>query len=517
MNGFFNVYMKRLRRHLFISLCIVLFNVFSYSFVLASEPLIGEDDSYEKNILIDSSDQFNWTVYKNSSINYVVRVHASGLEVWDQKITPDYFVLDETNPYQIVGLKVHIPSFPNVDRRNATIFFTFRPINLTDTFIIKKEVIVNVKGEGFSAPSQFILGQFENPFPTPLNTPFGTFFVNVFLWALIAFIVYFFIKRILIQIAKKTQTLFDDILIEIIRRPILLLIILYGGVQSLFELNISVGLRVTIDQITHILFFIIIIYMAYRIFNEILEEITIRKGGKNTMFGAVLKPVLRKIGISIIIIGGFIYILSSLGIQITAILAGAGVLGLVIAFAAQDTLSNFFSGIHLLLDRPFKIGDVIFLETGEYCRVENVGMRSTKLYSILEHQVIILPNNALANQKIINIVRPDARILKNIKVGVAYGSDIELVKKILYETAKKHPHVVQDKGYEPKVRFIGFGDSSLDFIVYIWIDEVMNQWRVLSDIRTEINDQFRKKGITIPFPQRTVWLHHEDINNDKKL
>ena len=479
--------------------------------------MIGEDDTYEKTILIEKSDVFNWTVYKNSSINYVVTVNAAGLEIWNQQVKPNYFVLDETNPYQIVGLEVSIPTYPDRNQQNASVIFTFRPINQTTTFTMTKEVLVTVKGEGFTAPSHYILGLYDNPFPYPLDTPIGTFFINILIWAFIAFVVYFFIKRILIQIAKKTQTLFDDILIEIIRRPILIIIVLYGGVQSLFELNINVGLRVTIDQITQFLFFIIIIYMAYRIFDELLEEITIRKGGKTTMFGAVLRPVFRKIGISIIIIGGFIYALGSIGIEITALLAGAGVLGLVIAFAAQDTLSNFFSGIHLLLDRPFKIGDVIFLETGEYCRVENVGMRSTKLYSILEHQLIILPNNALSNQKIINIVRPDARILKNITVGVAYGSDVELVKKILYDTSKNHPNVVQEKGYEPRVRFTGFGDSSLDFIVYIWIDEVMNQWQVLSDIRTEIDLQFRKNGVTIPFPQRTIWVHHEDEKKkDKK-
>jgi MscS family membrane protein len=490
--------------------------IISFTHVSVAQPVIGDDDTYEKNIMIEKSDVFNWTVYKNSSINYVVTVDATGLEAWGQKIKPDYFVLDDTNPYQIVGLEVSIPTYPDRDQRNATVFFTFRPINKTTTFTITKEVVVSVKGEGFTTPSHYILGVHENPFPYPLNTPIGTFVVNILIWALIAFVVYFFIRRILIQVAKKTQTMFDDILIEIIRRPILILIVLYGGVQSLFELNINVGLRVTIDQITQFLFFVIIIYMAYRIFDELLEEITIRKGGKTTMFGAVLRPVFRKIGISIIIIGGFIYALSSIGIQITALLAGAGVLGLVIAFAAQDTLSNFFSGIHLLLDRPFKIGDVIYLETGEYCRVENVGMRSTKLYSILEHQLIILPNNALSNQKIVNIVRPDARILKNITVGVAYGSDIELVKKILYDTAKNHPNVVQEKGYEPRVRFTGFGDSSLDFIVYIWIDEVMNQWQVLSDIRTEIDHQFREHRITIPFPQRTIWVHHEDDKENKK-
>ncbi|EMR74737.1 small-conductance mechanosensitive channel [Thermoplasmatales archaeon SCGC AB-540-F20] len=198
------------------------------------------------------------------------------------------------------------------------------------------------------------------------------------------------------------------------RRPFLAIIILYGSIQSVFKLNIALGLQLSLSKISILVYFVLIIYITYRIFDELLEALTKKKGGETSMFGAVLRPVLKKIGATIIIIGGFIYALSAIGIEVTALLAGAGVIGLVIAFAAQDTLSNFFSGIHLLIDRPFKIGDVIYLEPGEYCRVENVGMRSTRLYSIFDHELIIMPNNAVANQKIINIVKPDSKIRKKI-------------------------------------------------------------------------------------------------------
>jgi small-conductance mechanosensitive channel len=273
------------------------------------------------------------------------------------------------------------------------------------------------------------------------------------------------------------------------------------------KLDISIGLIASLNSIYMIILVFIVIYMAYRIFDEILEELTIKKGGRFSTFGTVLKPMFRKIGLTVIFIGGVIFGLSSIGIDVTALLAGAGVAGLVIAFAAQDTLSNFFSGIHLLLDRPFRIGDIILLETGEYCRVENVGMRSTKLYSLFDHELIILPNNNVANQKIINIVKPDTRIRKTIDVGVAYGSNLDTVKKILMDVAMNHEKVVHEPGFEPVVRFTGFGDSSLNFILLVWIDDVMKQWGVLSDLRSSIDDEFKKENITIPFPQRTIWLN----------
>jgi MscS family membrane protein len=479
-------------------------------------PLIGEDDLYEKNASIETSIIFNWTVYKNSSFNYVVTVEVKGFGSWSKQVSPSYFIIDEENPHEIVGLKVTVPQFPERNEREGLILFTFRPLNGTDKTTITKHAAVHVLGIVSEEEENSIFGLFRNPLPEPLDNPLGAFILSVILWTFIAFGLYYFIKLVLIEVAKKTKTMLDDNIIQIIRTPFLFIIILFGACQSIFKLNLSLGLQVSINQLSLFIYVVVGVYMIYRVFDEVLEEVTIKKGGNTSLFGSVLRPVFRKIGITVIIIGGLIFGLSVIGIEVTALLAGAGVLGLVIAFAAQDTLSNFFSGIHLLLDRPFKIGDVIYLETGEYCRVENVGMRSTKLYSIFDHELIILPNNAVANQKIINIVKPDKKIRKKIQVGVAYGSDLKKVSQILYDATMSHPNIVKDKGFEPQVRLANFGESSLDFTINLWIDEVMNQWRVLGDIRAEIDTRFRKDHIEIPFPQRTVWLKSMDADKKKK-
>jgi small-conductance mechanosensitive channel len=469
--------------------------------------LIGDDDIYEKNVSIEKPVCFNWTIYKNSATNYIVTVTAQGFESWDQKISPNYFFLDDSNPHVIVGLKATIPQYPEMTERTAIVTFNFRSLNSTETITITKNATIIIDSLLSEEEENAILGLFKNPLPEPLNTPLGVFILNVILWIFIAFALYYFIKIILIGLAKKTKTLFDDRLIEIVRRPFLFVIILYGAIQSVFKLHFTIGLQIYIFRISVFVFFVVGIYMIYRVYNETLEAWTMKKGGETSMFGAVLKPILKKIGISIIIVVGFIFALNASGVEVTALLAGAGIMGLVIAFAAQDTLSNFFSGIHLLLDRPFKIGDVIYLEKGKYWRVENVGMRSTRFYSIFDHELIIMPNNAVANQKIINIVKPDAKIRKKIKISVAYGTDLKKVSKLLIKIAKNHPKVVKEKGFEPIVRLVDFGESGIDFIIGLWIDEVMNQWEVLSDVRMEINAHFKKEHITIPFPQRTVWLN----------
>ncbi|MBU0498064.1 MAG: mechanosensitive ion channel [Candidatus Thermoplasmatota archaeon] len=496
----------------------LLFIILSQIIIIVSAentlPFIGEDDVYDKEIKLGSTGDFYWTVYQNSSHNYAVSVEAKGFDSWDFTVSPTQFILAPDNPYEIVHLQFTVPKYPVIELRTATVSFIFRELNSSVKYSIEKTVTVTIIGFSYIGEENTLVGGFSNPLPAPLNTPYGAFLINIFIWFFLAIIIYLLIKYVLRSIAKKTKTDLDDAIIEILRRPTIILILIYGAITSFLRMGISIGLKESLYQIFNAIILGIGIYVFYKIYNEILEDISKRRGGKKSTFARVLKPVFRKIGAVVIIIGGLIYGLSVIGVEITALLAGAGVFGLVIAFAAQDTLSNFFSGIHLLLDRPFQMGDIILLEGGEYCRVENVGMRSTRLYSIFDHQLIILPNNNIANQKIVNIVKPDMRIRKKIEVGVAYGSDVEKVKKILYDVAIQHPNVIKEEEMIPLVRFNNFGESSLDFRLIFTVDDVMNQWQVKSEIITEIDAQFRKANITIPFPQRTLWLN--EIKNPKK-
>lgn len=478
-----------------------------YNNTLSAQPIVGEDDIYQKEVELGTTTQFYWVVYRNTTTNYSVAVTIDGFNTWDTTITPSNFVLSKEHPYQTVTIEVTTPNFPEQDYREATIYFTFRELASTQKYSEEKTASITIIGLSYQGEENTILGGLPNPLPPPLNIPLGAFILNIGLWLIISIVTYLIIRYGIHRLAKKTKTKLDDAIVDILRRPIIILIILYGAITSIIRFGISLDLKETLYQIFNVIVLGIVIYALYRIYIEILEDIAKRRGGKKSTFSRVVKPVFRKLGAVVIIIGGLMYGLSVMGVEITALLAGAGVFGLVIAFAAQDTLSNFFSGIHLLLDRPFHIGDLILIEGGEYCRVENVGMRSTKLYSIFDHELIVLPNNNLANQKIINIVQPDTRIKKKIELGVAYGSDVEKVKKILMDSAMNHPNVVKEEDLMPFVRFTGFGDSSLDFLLIFTVDDVYNQWKTRSDIITEIDSQFRKQKVTIPFPQRTLWIN----------
>ena len=226
-------------------------------------------------------------------------------------------------------------------------------------------------------------------------------------------------------------------------------------------------------------------------------------GKTDTQYG----PLLEIIGSLLIIIFGVTNFLSTYHVDFGVLLAGVGVVGLVIALAAQDTLSNFFSGILLLLDQGFKTGDMIYFND-TYCLIRDIGLRSTKIYDIVNHVMIITPNNSLANQNILNLTRPDRYYRIRIEVGVSYDSDPDHVEKLLLEVAEQNSDIEQDDPTRmPLVRFQDFGDSSLTFVLVAWINNVIKIRQINSDLHHQVFDKLKGAGVTIAFPQRDVHIH----------
>jgi MscS family membrane protein len=188
----------------------------------------------------------------------------------------------------------------------------------------------------------------------------------------------------------------------------------------------------------------------------------------------------------------------------TAWLASAGVIGIAVGFAAKDTLANLFAGFFIIADAPYKVGDYIVLDSGDRGEVTRVGIRSTRVLTRDDVEIII-PNSEMANTKVVN--ESGGRWLKfriRIKVGVAYGSDVDHVTTVLERVALDHDRVCRDP--EPRVRMRGFGDSSLDFELLCWVEHPSERGLVSHHLYMDIYKALRREGIEIPFPQRDVWM-----------
>ena len=195
------------------------------------------------------------------------------------------------------------------------------------------------------------------------------------------------------------------------------------------------------------------------------------------------------------------------GVDMTKFAILAGALGVGIGFGLQNIVNNFVSGLILLFERPVRTGDYIAVGNSEGT-VRKVRIRATEIQT-LNNQNIIIPNSELISTHVTNWMLRDRHCRITVGVGAAYGSDTELVRRILLEVAEEHPLVFgmqQSQAPTPMVWFTNFGDSSLDFEVKCYIQDVTKRYIVASEMRFEIDRKFREHDVTIPFPQRDVWF-----------
>lgn len=211
------------------------------------------------------------------------------------------------------------------------------------------------------------------------------------------------------------------------------------------------------------------------------------------------------VGVAAIGVVGGLMVLAVWQINLSPLLASAGLAGVIVALAAKDTLGNFFGGISVFLDHPFKPGDYIVLNTGERGKVVDIGLRSTRILT-RDDVLISVPNSVVVSTKIINESAPDPRIRVRVKASVAYSSDVDQVEELLLEVAHANPLVLSEP--EPRVRFRAFGDSSLDFELLCWTAYPKDQGRLVHELNGAILKAFNRAGVVFPFPQRDVYVHH---------
>lgn len=199
---------------------------------------------------------------------------------------------------------------------------------------------------------------------------------------------------------------------------------------------------------------------------------------------------------------GILITLNTLGINLNSLAALSAVLMVGIGFGLQNITQNFISGLIILIERPIKVGDLVEVDNVSG-KVAEIGARSTLIHT-RDDVSIIVPNSKFISEQVVNESFSGERRRLKVSVGVAYGSDVEKVRDILLEVAKNHEQILNTPG--STVLFKEFGDSSLNFDLMVWVSNIWQFEVILSDIRFEIDKQFRENGITIPFPQRDLHI-----------
>jgi len=319
----------------------------------------------------------------------------------------------------------------------------------------------------------------------------------------------FILSKALNRLADTTNNQRDDHLVEYLTRPIVLTTVTLALMLAVSAFKLPTGLHdATLSLLATILL------LSWMRAGLSTARILLELLGDNHHRIEIIQErtiPLFNMGLKMLVVGFGAYIFLMIwGVDPTAWLASAGVIGIAVGFAARDSLANLFSGIFLVADSPYKMGDYIVLDTGERGEVTAMGMRSTRLLTRDDVEVTV-PNAVMANAKIVNESGgPWEKERIRVPVGVAYGSDVDEVCAVLQAVAVKHSEIVKQP--EPRVRMRAFGSSSLDFELLAWIDRPVLRGRIRHDLLKDIYKAFIEHNIEIPFPQTDIHLRSTPEN-----
>ncbi len=310
-----------------------------------------------------------------------------------------------------------------------------------------------------------------------------------------------FIRRYAITLIKrltsKTVTDIDDQIIESLRKPIFNAVLWFGLIVASKSAGFVNGVAAYITPISLSMIVLAMLRLALSISSTLINA----SAHGNARF---LKMDIRTAPLAIIaskivilLIGAYI-VLMIWGINPVGLLASAGIVGIAVGFAAKDTLANLFSGVFILADRPYKLGDYVNLESGERGKVTNIGIRSTRLLTRDDIEITI-PNGVIGNAKIVN-ENGGAQHKMRIRVNVqcAYNSNLEKVEKVLNDVAVQDENICAYPA--PRVRYKTFGDSGINLQLTGWIEEPEIRGRTIHGLIKAIHRAFDEHSIEIPYP-----------------
>jgi len=310
-------------------------------------------------------------------------------------------------------------------------------------------------------------------------------------------------SKTLLYLARRNKIELGKKIAAILHTPVFYTITLLGVGAAIRWLNIIPwAYQISVSFIAS---FIIILWTLFLIRLSRILLTKLAHSEKNISIVQVeTLPLFLNLSIVLISVIAFYRLFGAWNIDMSSWLASAGIVGIAVGFAAKDTLANLFSGLFIMMDAPYKIGDFIVLDSMERGQVTHIGIRSTRILTRDDVEVTI-PNSILGNTKIINESGgPHKKFRIRVKVSVAYGSDIERVTNTLIDVASQQSGICQFP--EPRVRFRELGNSGLLFELLCWIDEPVLAGRALDEMNRAVYNRFLLEGIEIPYPKQDIYI-----------
>lgn len=306
------------------------------------------------------------------------------------------------------------------------------------------------------------------------------------------------------RLAVRSASTWDDVLVRALRGMLVLWFVLAGLAVALKFVTLPAEPARLLARALALAAFLSAILFAVRLSTGLFRSYADRIAGVPT-------SLFRNVTVVVIYLVGFLIVLDYLGVSITPLLTALGVGGLAVALALQDTLSNLFSGMHILMTRKIRPGDYLRLDTGDEGYIEDITWRNT-IIRALSNNLVIVPNNKVASSVVTNFHLPEKEMGVLVDVGVGYDNDLRRVEKALVETAAATMNEVQGgvPGFEPFVRFHTFGEGGVVGTVILRGREFSDQYRIKHEFLARLHARFTSERISFPVPARTVVLRKNE-------
>ena len=339
--------------------------------------------------------------------------------------------------------------------------------------------------------------------PIYAESPWLQLLAVALLSAIVAWLVSLFLEKVVARVFARTETEVDDRLLEAAHWPLFVSVFLIGLRIGINRLPVDDNVETTIGnslQTAALLFWMV---AGLRVSTVLLRAIS-RRRHRGTLVSRHTQPLFENLAkVGIVLLGAYLAI-KVWGADVSGLLAAGGIAGLTIGFAARDTLANLFAGIFIFADGPYKIGDFITLDSGERGMVTEIGIRSTRLLTRDDIEITI-PNAVMGNAKINNESGgPQVKYRIRVRVGVAYGSDVDHVEAVQLQVAADNDKVCEQP--EARVRFRTFGPSSIDYELLCWVEEPVLRGIATHELVKATHKAFRAAGIEIPFSQHDIHI-----------
>ena len=299
----------------------------------------------------------------------------------------------------------------------------------------------------------------------------------------------------------------DDAILGRLHPALWVTVLLGGSYFGVAQVGAAAGLLAPLQAAT-----LTVVALVWTVTAFHVGRVVIEASADSSYVDRQVVPIFQNVWSALVVGVALFLLLSFWKVDVTPLLASAGVVGIVIGLAAKDTLANFFGSIALYADGTYAVGDYVVLESGDRGRVEDISVRSTVVRT-RDDILVTVPNAELTRAAVVNESTPRRYRRVKIPVSVAYGTDVDRVEAIMLDVAAE-ADLVRDKP-DPRVRLREFGDSGLEIELLCWIDHPRLRGRAVDKLMRAVYTEFREAGIEIPYPQREVRMVGEGSNGER--